>query len=104
MTIGRCGQCSDNGDRRGSVSPRADWHTYRVEVRSHKLTVSIDGAFALSTTDNPYLIGAKVGLWSNGVQIRVRRVEVTAPDWVDGRRHPHVGPCGERLVNDNACP
>jgi serine/threonine protein kinase len=60
--------------------PGADWHTYRIEVRGNRITVSIDGSPALSTTDNTYISGTKVGLWSNRIQISVRRFEITALD------------------------
>src|SRR5215218_3417339 len=58
--------------------PRTDWHLYRVEVRGNTLRVLIDGAFALSATDNTHLSRRKVGLWSNRSQISVRSFDVTA--------------------------
>jgi hypothetical protein len=42
------------------------------------LRVLIDGAFALSATDNTHLSRRKVGLWSNRSQISVRSFDVTA--------------------------
>lgn len=71
---------SDDGDTALDIRPFSgsdDWHLYRIEVRDNTLTVYIDGSFALSATDNAYLTG-DVGLWSNRVQINVRRFAVTA--------------------------
>jgi hypothetical protein len=75
------GLWADEGDTTLDVRPfrpRTDWHHYRVEVRGNTVTVFIDGAFALKATDNTYLGGRKVGLWSNRCQISVRSFEVAA--------------------------
>jgi hypothetical protein len=58
--------------------PGEDWHHYRVEVRGNTIVVLIDGRLALSATDNTYLEGRKIGLWSSRCQISVRSFEVTA--------------------------
>ncbi len=58
--------------------PGAENHHYRVEVRGNRLTVLIDGATVLSATDNSYLHGKRVGLWSDGCQVNVRSFAVSA--------------------------
>lgn len=52
-------------------------HRYRIEVRGNELRMLIDGAIALTATDNTYLTGNRVGLWSDQAQINVLSFEVT---------------------------
>ncbi|HJT03950.1 MAG TPA: family 16 glycoside hydrolase [Pseudonocardiaceae bacterium] len=58
--------------------PGTGYHHYRVEVRGNRLTVLIDGAAVLNATDNSYLGGKRVGLWSDHCQINVRSFAVSA--------------------------
>jgi hypothetical protein len=53
------------------------WHGYRVEVRGNGLTLNIDGAEVSSASDNTFLDGGRVGLWSDNAQIAVRSVVIT---------------------------
>jgi|HubBroStandDraft_6_1064221.scaffolds.fasta_scaffold143471_3 hypothetical protein len=53
------------------------WHRYRVEVRGNGLTLKVDGAEVTSASDNSFLDGGRVGLWSDNVQIAVRSVVIT---------------------------
>lgn len=59
-------------------TPGPDRHRYRVEVRGNSLTFLIDGAPVLQVTDNTYLDGGRVGLWTNRAQVSVHSFEVTA--------------------------
>jgi hypothetical protein len=59
--------------------PAGDWHTYRVEVRGDNLSLLIDGGVVATATDNTYVKGAVVGLWSASCQLNVRSFTVTAP-------------------------
>ena len=52
-------------------------HRYRLEVRGNELRAFVDGTPVLSGTDNTFLIGKRVGLWSSGAQLSVRSFEVT---------------------------
>lgn len=58
-------------------TPGEEWHRYRVEVRGNELRVLIDGDLALTATDNTFLSGRRVGLWSERSQLSVRSFEVT---------------------------
>lgn len=62
--------------------PEQEWHTYRFEVRGSRLRLLIDGEPVLETTDDqvdaaPTADGGPIGLWSQGVQLAVRRITVT---------------------------
>ncbi|MEA2530700.1 MAG: 3-keto-disaccharide hydrolase [Thermomicrobiales bacterium] len=61
--------------------PREGWHAYRLEVDGNRLRFLIDGRTVLETTDDWAVDGTEpgqVGLWSQGVQLEVRRVAVFA--------------------------
>lgn len=60
-----------------AFTPGGEWHRYRIEVRDNELRAFIDGAPTLSATDNTFLTGKRVGLWSSGAQLSVRGFEVT---------------------------
>jgi len=62
----------------GDYNPGSDWHTYRVEVRGNLITFLIDGAPLVRVTDNRYLSGGSVGLWSYIAQLTVRSFRVIA--------------------------
>ncbi|GAA0408050.1 hypothetical protein Acor_80790 [Acrocarpospora corrugata] len=71
------------GDRNRALSrrdfrPSTQWHHYRAEVRGNAITLVVDGAMVLRTTDNTYLEGGYVGLWSNNTQINIRDIRITA--------------------------
>lgn len=53
------------------------WHKYRIEVKENELRAFVDGAPTLSTTDNTYLTGKRVGLWAFRAQLNVRSFTVT---------------------------
>jgi hypothetical protein len=53
------------------------WHRYRVEVKGNELHAFVDGAPTLSATDNTFLEGKRVGLWSFRAQLNVRSFTVT---------------------------
>ena len=59
-------------------NPGNDWHTYRVEVKANVITLYVDGALLAQVTDNKYLNGGQVGLWSCRYQLEVRSFTVTA--------------------------
>lgn len=52
------------------------WHTYRLEVRGNTLTLMKDGGVILRATDNRFLTGGSVGLYSHRVQLTVRAFRV----------------------------
>lgn len=54
-----------------------EWHRYRIEVRGNELSAFVDGAPVLGATDNLFLTGKRVGLWSSGAQLSVRSFAVT---------------------------
>lgn len=58
--------------------PGAAWHTYRVEVKGDTIKLLIDGGVKLAITDNSYLSGGQVGLWSYEVQLNVSSFKVIA--------------------------
>jgi len=55
-----------------------NWHTYRMEVKGNTIKVLIDGGVVFQTTDNTYLDGGQVGLWSDRCQVSVRQFTITA--------------------------
>jgi hypothetical protein len=62
-----------------SYTPDSGWHTYRVTVQDNHVTFSIDGGVVDKLTDNGYLSGGGVGVFSyNGTQINVRSFKVIA--------------------------
>jgi hypothetical protein len=61
-----------------AFQPGGDPHRYRLEVRGNQLTALIDGSPVLQATDNSYLAGARVGLWSDRAQVSVRGFTVQA--------------------------
>jgi hypothetical protein len=58
--------------------PGLAWHTYRVEVRGNQLSLLIDGALMLQTTDNRYLAPGLAGIWSRNCQVSVRQFRIIA--------------------------
>ncbi len=58
--------------------PGTSWHHYRVEAKDDSIRLVVDGGVVLRATDNKYLDGERVGLWSSGCQINVRNFRVNA--------------------------
>jgi hypothetical protein len=59
--------------------PEQSWHHYRMEVKGATITFTVpDLGVNLSTTDNTYLNGGQVGLFSNSCQISVKNFVVQA--------------------------
>ena len=56
----------------------SEWHTYRAEVQGNTIAFFMDGNLLAETTDNQFLAGGQVGLFSSGCQITVRSVRVIA--------------------------
>jgi hypothetical protein len=58
----------------------AGWHTFRLEIRSDRVRLLIDGELVLEAERVPSRgsasSGDKVGMWSQGVQLAVRRVSI----------------------------
>lgn len=71
---------NDNGNKldKKPFQPGQQTHHYRAELRENSITVLIDGRPALSATDNTYLTGKRVGLFSSGGQLSVTGFTVTA--------------------------
>lgn len=57
--------------------PSKEWHTYRVDVRANTISLFVDGAKVLETSDNRYLTTGRIGFWSDRTQITVRNVTIT---------------------------
>jgi len=53
-------------------------HTYRIEVKDNNIRFLVDGAQIVAVTDNKYLTGEQVGLWSYESQLEVNSFEVIA--------------------------
>jgi hypothetical protein len=62
--------------------PKSDWHTYRFEFQDGEVRLLVDGDEILRDNVDPNIAStatdAAAGLWSQGVALEVRRVEVTA--------------------------
>jgi hypothetical protein len=71
-----------NGSQNIAENPyqpqKGSTHTYRMEVKDNTIKVLIDGRLFLQATDNMYLSGGQVGLFSNRSQITIRSFIVTA--------------------------
>jgi hypothetical protein len=74
--IGGPGYNSDSSSVKGSFDPGTNGHTYRVEANGNIIKFLIDGSPLLTLTDNRYLTGSQVGLWSDGAQLQVTSFEV----------------------------
>ena len=61
-----------------SFDPGTSAHLYRVEAKDNTIKLFIDGNLILTMTDNRYLTGSEVGLWSNDVQLQVSSFKVMA--------------------------
>lgn len=59
-------------------NPGSDWHRFRLEVSGNNLRAFVDGSLALNSTDNTFVAGDSVGLWSSGAQLNIRQFTVTA--------------------------
>ncbi|MGH8908850.1 MAG: hypothetical protein ACRD0K_20740 [Egibacteraceae bacterium] len=56
-----------------------EWHTYRVEAKGNVIRFLVDDAVLAEVTDNRYLEGGQVGLWSNSeTQLEIRSFKVFA--------------------------
>jgi len=53
-----------------------EWHIYRVEVFGNELRLLIDGREFVRVTDNRFLEGGEIGLWSCNTQLQVRSFRV----------------------------
>lgn len=62
--------------------PKSDWHTYRFELQDDEVRLFVDGDEILRGKVDldiaPSASDIAAGIWSQGVGIEVRRVEVTA--------------------------
>jgi Glycosyl hydrolases family 16 len=72
------GYSNDSNGSHASFDPSTSMHTYRVEVSGNVIKFLIDGSLIVSITDNRYLTGTQIGLWSTRVQLQVTSFRVTA--------------------------
>jgi hypothetical protein len=68
--------CLEEGPK---LNPGTDWHRYDVAVNGNTITLLVDGAMATTATDNRFLSPGRVGLWSSGYQLEVRKFKVIKP-------------------------
>lgn len=61
-----------------SYDPGTSVHTYRIEVNNNTIKFLIDGQQLLTVTDNQYLSGGQVGLWSYECQLSVSSFKIVA--------------------------
>jgi hypothetical protein len=61
-----------------SYDPGTKVHSYRVEVNNNTIKFLIDGQQFLTLTDNQYLSGGQVGLWSYQCQLSVSSFKIAA--------------------------
>lgn len=54
------------------------WHTYRLEVERKSLCLLIDGRVTAEAEEDQIPAPGRVGLWSSGLQVEVRRFAVLA--------------------------
>lgn len=69
---------NDSQGKSASFDPGTSVHLYRVEAKDNTIKLFIDGNLILTMTDNRYLTGSEVGLWSNDVQFQVSSFKVMA--------------------------
>jgi hypothetical protein len=62
--------------------PESAWHTYRFELQDGEARLLVDGEEVVQEAVDPIIAPAatdiEAGLWSQGVGLEVRRIEVTA--------------------------
>lgn len=70
----------DNGNQltKTPFDPGKSTHTYRFEAKGNKLRFFIDGGNVLEVTDNRYLMGSQLGLWSYHAQLSVTNFKIIA--------------------------
>lgn len=61
-----------------SFNPGNDWHLYRLEMKGNNLQLFVDGRPMVEVTDNSFLEGGDIGLWSDSVQLSIRNFKVIA--------------------------
>jgi hypothetical protein len=61
-----------------NFSPGASWHTYRLEVKGTSVRLLVDGTLMAEGTDDRYRDAGRIGIWSDGTQVNVRRFAVVA--------------------------
>ncbi len=59
-------------------NPSNAWHHYLARVKGNTISEEIDGSVILNATDNTYLTGGRIGLWSDRAQVQVKNLRVTA--------------------------
>jgi len=59
-------------------NPSTVWHHYLARMKGNVISEEIDGSTVLTATDNTYLTGGRIGMWSDRVQINVRNFRVSA--------------------------
>lgn len=59
-------------------NPSNAWHHYLARLKGNTISEEIDGSAVLNATDNSYLTGGRIGLWSDRVQIQVKNLRVAA--------------------------
>lgn len=60
------------------LEPDEKWHTYRVEVSGNEMRYLIDGVERLHGSDNKFLEGGEIRLWSSNTSINVRNFKIIA--------------------------
>jgi hypothetical protein len=68
--------CGGNILNKSNFGMNNEWHTYRVEVSGNEVRLLIDGSEYVHVTDNRFLEGGEVGLWSDRIQIQVRTFKI----------------------------
>ena len=64
---------------RGQYAVGSAFHTYEFDVHGNSITIKVDGATILSTTDNRFLNSGQIGIFcKDGTQVEVRSVHVVA--------------------------
>lgn len=64
--------------RKQLFSPSTVWHHYLARLKGNTISEEIDGSVVLNATDNTYLRGGRIGLWSDRAQVNVKNFKVTA--------------------------
>jgi hypothetical protein len=59
-------------------NPGNDWHTYRLEVKGNIVKLFIDTRLMFEVTDNQFLEGGTIGLWSYNTQLAIKNFRVYA--------------------------
>jgi hypothetical protein len=82
VTVWEDGYNADPSFAEKAFDPKDAWHAYRMEMRDDRVRLIADGDDVVSGTMptplDPAATGIEAGIWTQGVDVAVRRVTISA--------------------------